>query len=213
MEEEIDRRADTFALGENAGGGIRSEEVVMRAILASGNRIVGPHTSGNRSFVAGLTRRGVEGREAVPMPVFQPRPQRVQAAVIVHRIACTFIVALFHNMSVSVEQALDLQYLLQLGQRPPVPVVHPRITPVLFRQEIRIVRKPFIPADVRCNVCRSPPTDFADVEREAGRKRKHVVAQTVRLAVTVEILKSGRTGEFHDGAYPPGDAALCLHAV
>ncbi len=51
-------------------------------------------------------------------------------------------------MPVSVEQALDLQYLLQLGQRPPVAVVPARIASVLLRQEIHILRKPFAAADI-----------------------------------------------------------------
>jgi hypothetical protein len=40
-----------------------------------------------------------------------------------------------------------------------------------------------------------------------------VVAETVRLAVPVEILKRGHAGKFQGGTYPFGDAVLSLHSV
>ncbi|WP_202601458.1 hypothetical protein, partial [Salmonella sp. gx-f7] len=57
------------------------------------------------------------------------------------------------------------------------------------------------------------PAGLADMERESGGQRQHVVAQTVGAAVAVEVLKGGRAGEFRDGAYPSGDAVLPLYAV
>ena len=78
-EKEVDGSTDTFAAGVDGGCGIRS---------------VGVLTLKSPAFIAGLNSRCVNRRFPVPMSVFQPCTQRVQAAVIIHRIACTPVVVL-----------------------------------------------------------------------------------------------------------------------
>ena len=57
------------------------------------------------------------------------------------------------------------------------------------------------------------PADLADAERESRRQREHVVSETVRFSVSVEVLECGRPGKFHQDAYSPGYAVLALYAV
>ena len=87
------------------------------------------------------------------------------------------------------------------------------IAPVLFRQAGGVIDEPFAAADIRRSIHRTSPTDPAEMEREAGSQRKHVVSEAIRFPVAVEVLKGSRAGEFRDGAYPSGDTVLTLHAV
>lgn len=73
--------------------------------------------------------------------------------------------------------------------------------------------KPLVAADIGSRVYGPFPTDLAEMEREPGSERKHVVSGTVRLAVPVEILEGGHAGEFHKGAHPSGNAILSLQAI
>ena len=117
------------------------------------------------------------------------------------------------QVAVRVEQSFDFQNLLQFGKRPPVLIDTPLGTVVLLRQEVRIVREPFVPADVGRGVYRTLPSGLPDVEREACRERQHVVAETVHPAIPVEVLERGHAGEFQHGTYPFGNTVLPLYAV
>ena len=117
------------------------------------------------------------------------------------------------QVAVRVEQAFDFQYLLQFGKRPPVLIDTPLGTVVFLRQEVRVVREPFVPADVGRGIYRTLPSGLPDVEREPCRERHHMVAETVRPAIPVEVLERGHAGKFQYGTYPFGDSVLSLYPV
>ena len=150
-------------------------------------------------FVSGLKDCRVKRRCAVPMPVLQPCAERVQPAIIVHGESMSGSIIVVKEVTVCVEKPLDFQNFLQLGKRPPVLIVTARITPVLLRKEVGIINEPFVPMDVGCRIHRTLPADLAEMERESCGQRKHVVAQTVRTAITIEVLERGRVGEFQHG--------------
>ena len=51
------------------------------------------------------------------------------------------------------------------------------------------------------------------MERESGSQREQVVAQEVRAAIAVEVLKGDRVRQFQRGTYPSGDTVLSLYSI
>ena len=114
--------------------------------------------------------RGLSFQRRFPVPMFvlQSCPQGVQAAVIVLgiTIAVRYTVVI-KKVIVRVEQPFNSQNLLQLGQRSTILVVLSRIAAVLFRQDIDIINKPPVAANVGAWVY----GPFAEIGRASCRER------------------------------------------
>ena len=123
------------------------------------------------------------------MTVLQPGPQGVQSAVVVYGKLPLIVILVIEQVSVSIEQSLDCENLLQFVQSSSFLVQLSGILPVPFRQVVRIVGQPLIAPFIRAGVNGSFPTDLSDAERESRRQREHVVPETVRFPVSVEILE------------------------
>lgn len=53
------------------------------------------------------------------------------------------------------------------------------------------------------------PADLTEMKGESGSQRKHVIAQTVWIAISVEILECSCVREFQHSTNPFGNTVLC----
>ena len=82
-----------------------------------------------------LTEQTVIGqwRLAIPMPVFQSCPERVQSAVIVYRIDVAQTLAVIKHSAIFIKQALNFQNLLQFVYRSHRPVMLSGVSAITLR--------------------------------------------------------------------------------
>ena len=82
-----------------------------------------------------LTEQTVIGqwRLAIPMPVFQSCPERVQSAVIVSRIDIAQTLPVIKHLAIFIKQALNFQNLLQFVDRSHRPVMLPGVSAITLR--------------------------------------------------------------------------------
>ena len=82
-----------------------------------------------------LTEQTVIGqwRLAIPMPVFQSCPERVQSAVIVYRIDIAQTLSVIKHSAIFIKQALNFQNLLQFVYRSHRPVMLSGVSAITLR--------------------------------------------------------------------------------
>ena len=82
-----------------------------------------------------LTEQIVIGqwRLAIPMPVFQSCPERVQSAVIVYRIDIAQTLPVIKHSAIFIKQALNFQNLLQFVYRSHRPVMLSGVSAITLR--------------------------------------------------------------------------------
>ena len=82
-----------------------------------------------------LTEQTVIGqwRLAIPMPVFQSCPERVQSAVIVYRIDIAQTLPVIKHPAIFIKQALNFQNLLQFVYRSHRPVMLSGVSAITLR--------------------------------------------------------------------------------
>ena len=82
-----------------------------------------------------LTEQTVIGqwRLAIPMPVFQSCPERVQSAVIVYRIDIAQTLPVIKHSAIFIKQALNFQNLLQFVYRSHRPVMLSGVSAITLR--------------------------------------------------------------------------------
>ncbi|EJW99956.1 hypothetical protein EVA_11948 [gut metagenome] len=82
-----------------------------------------------------LTEQTVIGqwRLAIPMPVFQSCPERVQSAVIVSRIDIAQTLPVIKHPAIFIKQTLNFQNLLQFVYRSHRPVMLPGVSAITLR--------------------------------------------------------------------------------
>ena len=83
-----------------------------------------------------LTEQTVIGqwRLAIPMPVFQSCPKRVQSAIIIFRIGIAPTLPVIKHPAIFVKQTFDFQNLLQFVDCPHSPVLLPGVSAIALRK-------------------------------------------------------------------------------